>query len=99
LFDAARLSRMKKGALLINAARGGVVDEAALAGSLRSGHLGGAAMDVFDAEPIDAKTAALFNGVPNLILTPHVAGVTREANDRISSITVDNVLKVLEAAR
>jgi (S)-sulfolactate dehydrogenase len=99
LLDAGRIARMKPGAVLINAARGGVVDETALAAALRAGHLGGAAIDVFEQEPIDAATAALFSGVPNLILTPHVAGVTREANDRISSLTVDNVLKVLEAAR
>lgn len=98
LLDGNRLARMKKGALLINAARGGVVDERALADALRSGHLGGAAVDVFEKEPIDEATAAIFRGVPNLILTPHVAGVTRESNDRISTVTVDNVLKALEAA-
>jgi (S)-sulfolactate dehydrogenase len=96
LLDARRLASMKKGALLINAARGGVVDEPALAAALKSGHLGGAAMDVFDVEPIDAKSGAVFAGVPNIILTPHVAGVTRESNERISAITVDNVLAVLD---
>jgi (S)-sulfolactate dehydrogenase len=95
LIDAAALAKMKKGALLINAARGGVVHEAALADALKRGHLGGAAMDVFDIEPIDAKSGAVFAGVPNIILTPHVAGVTRESNDRISTVTVDNVLKAL----
>lgn len=97
MLDAKRLASMKKGALLINAARGGVVDEKALAASLTSGHLGGAAMDVFDVEPIDAASGAVFAGVPNIILTPHVAGVTRESNARISSVTVDNVLRVLRA--
>jgi (S)-sulfolactate dehydrogenase len=86
---------MKKGALLINAARGGVVVEADLAAALKSGHLGGAAMDVFDIEPIDAASGAVFAGVPNVILTPHVAGVTRESNARISSVTVENVMRVL----
>ncbi len=95
MLDAARLARMKKGALLINAARGGVVVETDLAGALKSGHLGGAAMDVFDIEPIDAVSGAVFADVPNLILTPHVAGVTRESNARISSVTVENVMRVL----
>lgn len=96
LLDARRLALMKKGSLLINAARGGVVHEPSLADALRSGQLGGAAMDVFDVEPIDPASGAVFAGVPNLILTPHVAGVTRESNDRISSITVENVRRVLE---
>jgi (S)-sulfolactate dehydrogenase len=95
MLDATRLARMKKGALLINAARGGVVVEADLAAALKSGHLGGAAMDVFDIEPIDAASGAVFAGVPNVILTPHVAGVTRESNARISSVTVENVMRVL----
>jgi (S)-sulfolactate dehydrogenase len=97
LLDARRLALMKKGALLINAARGSVVHEQALADALKSSHLGGAAMDVFDVEPIDAKSGAVFAGVPNIILTPHVAGVTRESNDRISTITVENVLRVLQS--
>ena len=96
MLDAARLASMQRGALLINAARGGVVDETALAAALTSGHLGGAAMDVFDVEPIDAASGAVFAGVPNIILTPHVAGVTRESNARISSVTVENVMRVLK---
>jgi (S)-sulfolactate dehydrogenase len=96
LLDAKRLATMKKGALLINAARGGVVHEPSLAEALKSGHLGGAAMDVFDIEPIDAKSGGVFAGVPNIILTPHVAGVTRESNDRISTVTVANVLRALK---
>jgi (S)-sulfolactate dehydrogenase len=99
MLGAQQFARMKKGALLTNAARGGVVDEPALAAALTSGHLGGAAMDVFNTEPIDKASAAHFLGVPNLILTPHIAGVTLESNERISSVTVDNVLKALEAAR
>lgn len=96
LIAAKRLARMRKGAVLINTARGGVVDEAALADALRTGHLGGAAVDVFTTEPIDKATGALFAGLANVILTPHIAGVTAEANTRISTITAANVRRVLE---
>jgi len=94
LFDAARLASMKPGAVLINTARGGIVDEVALAAALRSGHLGGAAIDVFGTEPL--PVAAHFAGCPNLVLTPHVAGVTAEANERVSFLIA---VKVLEALR
>lgn len=98
LIGAREFARMRKGAILINTARGGVVDEPALAEALRSGHLGGAAVDVFTIEPIDEPTAAIFRNVPNLILTPHVAGVTLESNARISTVTVENVLRELQKA-
>ncbi|SEI10684.1 (S)-sulfolactate dehydrogenase [Methylobacterium sp. 275MFSha3.1] len=95
LIDAAVLARMPKGAILINAARGGVVDEAAVAQALRSGHLGGAALDVFDREPLDAAAGAVFADVPNLILTPHIAGVTQESNVRVSAVTAAAVRRHL----
>ena len=95
LIDAAALARMPKGAILINAARGGVVDEAAVAESLRAGHLGGAALDVFDREPLDASAGAVFADVPNLILTPHIAGVTQESNVRVSAVTAAAVRRHL----
>jgi (S)-sulfolactate dehydrogenase len=95
LIDAAAIARMPKGAVLINAARGGVVDEAAVVAALRSGHLGGAALDVFDREPLDAQAGAAFAGVPNLILTPHIAGVTRESNVRVSAVTARAVRRHL----
>src|SRR5690606_33920692 len=98
LISAAELARMRNGAILINTARRGIVDEQELADALRSGHLGGAAVDVFTTEPIDECTAAIFRDVPNLILTPHIAGVTVECNARISTVTVDNVLRELKAA-
>ena len=91
LIDADALSRMKTNAIVINAARGGVVDEGALAASLQAGRLGGAALDVFAEEPLTADRAALFKGCPNLILTPHIAGVTQESNMRVSWVTVDNI--------
>jgi (S)-sulfolactate dehydrogenase len=94
LFDAARLASMKPGAVLINTARGGIVDEVALAAALRSGHLGGAAIDVFGTEPLPA--APHFEGCPNLVLTPHIAGVTAEANERVSFLIADKVLEALK---
>jgi (S)-sulfolactate dehydrogenase len=93
LFDAARLSSMKKGAVLVNTARGGMVDEQAVAAALKSGQLGGAALDVFDAEPL--KTQSHFENCPNLLLTPHIAGVTLESNQRVSSLVASKVLEAL----
>jgi (S)-sulfolactate dehydrogenase len=93
LFDARRIASMKPGAVLINTARGGIVDEPALAEALRSGKLGGAAIDVFATEPLPAQPH--FQGCPNLVLTPHVAGVTRESNERVSSMIAQKVLEAL----
>ena len=93
LFGAARIAAMKPGAVLINTARGGIIDEPALAAALRSGALGGAAIDVFGTEPLPASPH--FDGCPNLILTPHVAGVTAEANERVSFLIADKVLEAL----
>ncbi len=89
------LARMKPGAILINTARGGIIDEAALAAALRDGRLAGAALDVFGAEPITPATAELYAGLDNLILTPHIAGVTEESNARVSEVTARNVLEAL----
>jgi len=96
IIDAGRLAAMRPGAVVVNAARGGVVDEAALADALRHGTLGGAALDVFETEPLTAEAAGLFDGIDNLILTPHIAGVTQESNVRVSAVTADNVRQVLE---
>ena len=98
LIDAPRIAAMKPGAILVNAARGGVVDEAAVAAALRAGHLGGAALDVFETEPLTAEAAGIFAGVPNLILTPHIAGVTVESNTRVSDLIADRVLAHLAGA-
>ncbi len=95
LMGATQLARMKPDAILINTARGGVVDEAAVAAALRAGTLGGAALDVFDAEPLPAGSPLA--GCPNLVLTPHVAGVTRESNVRVSSLIADAVAAALRA--
>jgi len=97
MINSAVLNSMKPGAILINTARGGIIDEHALADALRSGHLGGAAIDVFDDEPASIENMKPFVGLDNVILTPHIAGLTTEANVRVSELTVTNVLKVLEA--
>jgi (S)-sulfolactate dehydrogenase len=95
LIGADAIARMKPDAILINAARGGVVDEATVAEALKGGRLGGAALDVFTEEPLAAERAAVFSGCPNLVLTPHIAGVTAESNVRVSWVTVANVRKHL----
>lgn len=99
MIDAGALSRMKAGAVLINAARGGVIDEDALAAALRRGHLGGAALDVFETEPLTREAGAKFADLPNLLLTPHIAGVTEESSVRVSSLIADRVSAHLERRR
>lgn len=98
LVDAAVLAAMRPHAVLVNTARGGIVDEAALVAALRSGEIAGAALDVFTDEPIDATQGRSFAGVPGLVLTPHVAGLTDEAGVRVSELTVTNVLRALGGA-
>ncbi len=97
LIDADAIARMKPGAILINAARGGIVDEDALAAALRSGHLGGAALDVLATEPPTGDSVAKFKGIDNLILTPHVAGPTVQSDRRVSGVTAANVRRMLRA--
>ena len=96
LFDAARLARMKKGAVLVNTARGGIVDEAALLAALEAGHLSGAGLDVMATEPQGAGNPLLQR--PDVISSPHVAGVTVEAMDAMCVMTARNMLSVLDRA-
>lgn len=96
MIDARALAKMQPQAILINAARGGIVDEPALAAALRERRLAGAALDVFEKEPLDASCGALFAGIENLLLTPHTAGVTQESNVRVSAVTADAVLRHLQ---
>ena len=98
LIDEAVIATMKSDAIVINTARGGIVDETALAAALKAGRLGAAALDVYEDEPLSDAGAAKFQDVPNLILTPHIAGVTAESSRRISFATVENVRKALKAA-
>jgi len=97
LINAEAFTRMQNHTILINAARGGIVDESALADALYNRKLGGAALDVFENEPLTAEEGQKFLNCPNLLLTPHIAGVTQESNLRVSRVTVDNVLAALEA--
>ena len=98
LIGAGELARMKKGAVLIQAARGGIVDEAALAASLASGHLGGAAVDVYSTEPPAADNPLLTlsgEAASRLLLTPHVAGITRQSSALLFRSSWQNVERVL----
>jgi (S)-sulfolactate dehydrogenase len=97
LIDAKSIARMKPTAFIINSSRGGIIDAAALAAALKAGKLGGAALDVFDKEPL--QKGAGFDGVPNLLLTPHIAGVTQESNARVSSVTVANIRRALASLK
>ena len=96
MMNAAAFAQMKPGAVVINAARGGVLDESALVEAMKAGHIGGAALDVFETEPLTAASAEKFKGIRNLILTPHIAGVTQDSNLRVSAMIADLVLKRLE---
>jgi len=87
-----QLSRMKAGAILLNVARGGVIDEAAVAAALGSGHLAGAGVDVFEAEP---PTGSPLLDAPNTLLTPHLGASTAEAQVAVAEEVADQVLDVL----
>lgn len=89
------LALLKPGAVIINVARGEVIDEAALAEALRAGTIGGAALDVFCGEPINASHPLVGAAGDKVILTPHIAGVSQEAQGRILTMTIDNIIRVM----
>jgi len=94
LLDRAALARMKRGAILVNAARGGIVDETALAEALHSGHLAAAALDVFAEEPLDPASPLL--SAPNLVLAPHIGSASVATRVRMADLAVENLLAGLE---
>ncbi len=94
LINAGRIAKMKAQAILINTSRGGIVDEQALVAALQAGKLRGAALDVFEDEPV--KTENRLPDMPNLILTPHIAGLTQEANERVSGVIAEKVMGYLK---
>ena len=91
LINSINLNFMKKTAVIINAARGGVIDDKALSEKLRKDEIKGAALDVFETEPMDVNSGSYFHGLKNVILTPHIAGVTEESNVNVSAMIADKI--------
>ena len=97
LVDQQFLSAMKPSAFLINTARGGLVDEAALVAALKSGAIGGAALDVVSVEPPPADHPLLAGAIPNLIITPHNAWISRESRQRLLDGVIRNIAATFDA--
>ncbi len=93
LLSAERLAALPEGAFVVNAARGGVLDEAALLAAIRSGHLAGAALDVFAVEPLPADSP--LRDEDRILLSPHAAGATREAQGRLIAAVVENIRRAV----
>ena len=91
LINSTNLNFMKKTAVIINAARGGVIDDKALSEKLRKDEIKGAALDVFETEPMNVNSGSYFHGLKNVILTPHIAGVTEESNVNVSAMIADKI--------
>jgi phosphoglycerate dehydrogenase-like enzyme len=93
ILDAEAIGRLPAGAVLVNVGRGGVVDEDALIDALRSGHLAGAALDVFATEPLPEDSPLWV--LPNVLLSPHTAGLALAENERIVALFTDNLRRYL----
>lgn len=93
LIDACTIARMKQGSVLINVGRGGVIDELAMIAALQSGHLGGAVLDVFAAEPVPASSPLW--SLNNVMITSHTAALSRRENERIVELFVRNLRRYL----
>jgi phosphoglycerate dehydrogenase-like enzyme len=96
MIDAAALARMKRGAVLVNTARGGLVDEAALVDALRSGHVAAAGLDVFAQEPVARDNPLL--SLENVVVAPHVAWVTTGTFERAFDVAAENVRRLAAGA-
>jgi glyoxylate reductase len=94
LIGAGEIARMPRGAILVNTARGGIVDEAALLAALESGQLAGAALDVFESEPL--PPASPLRRAPNLILAPHIGSASIATRSRMADLAVENLLAGLQ---
>jgi phosphoglycerate dehydrogenase-like enzyme len=92
MIGAHELACLPPGAYLVNVARGGLVNYGALYSSLSNGHLAGAGLDVYWKEPIDANDPLL--ALPNVIATPHIAGVTERSYDEIADALVENIARL-----
>jgi D-3-phosphoglycerate dehydrogenase len=97
MIGARELALMPRGSILVNAARGGLVDYGAVCDALEGGHLFGAAFDVFDSEPL--PTQSRLRTAPNLVMTPHLAGATKETAFRAAQIAATNIGRYIEASR
>jgi D-3-phosphoglycerate dehydrogenase len=94
LINARALAKMKRGSYVVNAARGPIVDEQALVEALRSGHLAGAGLDVFETEPLPVDSP--LRSLENVVLSPHIGGLTIDSDARLVKAVGDNVLRVLD---
>ena len=102
LIGAREIEMMKPGAILINAARGGIVDDAAVAAALAAGHLGGAGLDTFESEPLPADHPLLTlpeEVKDRIFFTPHLGGVTVQALNRMIDAALNNCIRVIKGER